>query len=98
MSEALKEGQLSSVSYDFGPGMSFLQSECVLDQTLAGGLYAVTSGGSFDYLKGGHFVLKQAGLVLQFPPLTTLILSPTLTRWARLPVNDGEWRISLMSR
>ncbi|KAF7791983.1 hypothetical protein EIP86_003010 [Pleurotus ostreatoroseus] len=44
------------------------------------GWCAITAGGNYDYRKGGHLVLPQLKLIIEFPPGSTILIpSATLT-------------------
>lgn len=58
------------------------------------GLCAVTALGEFDYTKGGHLVLWEAQLVLEFPPGTTVLLPSAIVSHSNVAVASHEQRFS----
>lgn len=58
------------------------------------GLCAVTALGDFDYTKGGHLVLWEAHLVIEFPPGVTILLPSAIISHSNVPVADNEQRLS----
>ncbi|KAJ2912749.1 hypothetical protein MD484_g7662, partial [Candolleomyces efflorescens] len=78
------------LQYDFGPGSS-------PSAFAATGLRAITAGGEYDYEAGGHFVVKEAKLVLQFPPCATILTTQSAITTTQLPVQAHEYKITLAS-
>ncbi|RDX40787.1 hypothetical protein OH76DRAFT_1365679, partial [Lentinus brumalis] len=62
---------------------------------LAFGLCAVTALGDYDYKKGGHLVLWDAKLIIEFPPGTTILLPSAILRHSNVAIRPGETRYSL---
>jgi hypothetical protein len=58
------------------------------------GQCAITSGGSFDHAKGGHLVLHELKLIVQFPPGSTALIPSSVITHENLPIQDDEWRVS----
>ncbi|KAJ4474047.1 hypothetical protein C8J55DRAFT_433510 [Lentinula edodes] len=56
---------------------------------------AVTSGGKYNWKLGGHMVLWDFGVILEFPPGTTILLSSAFLRHSNIPVSKGETRVSV---
>ncbi|KAJ2930938.1 hypothetical protein H1R20_g6165, partial [Candolleomyces eurysporus] len=79
-----------NLHYDFGPG----SSPSVFAAT---GLRATTSGGDYNYETGGHFVVKEAKIVLQFPPCATILTTPSAITIAQVPVQPHEYKVTLAS-
>ncbi|KAJ2935012.1 hypothetical protein H1R20_g1994, partial [Candolleomyces eurysporus] len=81
------------VAFNCGP-----QSVTTLhfDQSnLSHGLCAVTPLGNFDWKKGGHLVLWELKLVLEFPPGTVALLPSAAVRHCNTPIQKGEERMSI---
>ncbi|KAJ2921681.1 hypothetical protein H1R20_g15413, partial [Candolleomyces eurysporus] len=83
----------ASTTYNFGPNVvcDFHYDHL----NWAPGICAVTSGGSYDFKKGGHMVLKEAKLVIEFPPCTTILLPSATVMHGNSPIQSGELRISM---
>ncbi|KAL0564714.1 hypothetical protein V5O48_017325 [Marasmius crinis-equi] len=59
------------------------------------GLCAVFNVGDFDYEKGGHLVLWDLGLVLEFPPGCTVLFPSVLIAHSNTPIEVHETRSSI---
>ncbi|KAJ8496539.1 hypothetical protein ONZ45_g12413 [Pleurotus djamor] len=62
---------------------------------LAWGWCAVTALGNYDYRKGGHLVLWDLGLVLEFPPGCTIIIPSATLYHSNTPIAPHETRYSV---
>ncbi|RXW18486.1 hypothetical protein EST38_g7366 [Candolleomyces aberdarensis] len=82
-----------STTYNFGP--SVVCDFHVDHLNWAAGICAVTSGGSYDYKQGGHLVLKDIKVILEFPPCTTILLPSAAIKHGNVPIQHGETRISM---
>ncbi|KIP02061.1 hypothetical protein PHLGIDRAFT_52988, partial [Phlebiopsis gigantea 11061_1 CR5-6] len=60
----------------------------------ANGICPIWCGGSFDYRKGGHLVLRQLKLVIQFPPGSLICIPSATLRHGNTPIAKGETRVS----
>jgi hypothetical protein len=58
------------------------------------GLCAVTSGGRFDPREGGHLVLSDLGVVIQFPPGSTILLPSAILVHGNTQIQPSETRVS----
>ncbi|KAL7278946.1 hypothetical protein ACG7TL_006778 [Trametes sanguinea] len=61
---------------------------------LPAGLCAITALGSFDHRLGGHLILWDLGLIIEFPPGATVLIpsnseQPLLATGSHDPTNDG---------
>lgn len=56
---------------------------------------AVTSAGPYNYKKGGHLVLYDLGLIVEFPPGWTAILPSATIRHGNTRIQKGEKRYSI---
>ncbi|KAJ3546636.1 hypothetical protein NMY22_g1973 [Coprinellus aureogranulatus] len=63
-------------------------------RNLSYGFCAVHALGKFDHTKGGHIVLKEPKLIVQFPPGTHILLPSAVITHGNIPVQDGETRVS----
>lgn len=61
---------------------------------LAFGWCAITALGTFDYTKGGHLILWDCKLVLEFPPGTTILIPSAAVFHSNIPISDEERRYS----
>lgn len=56
----------------------------------------ITALGHYDYKTGGHLVLWDLRLVIEFPPGSTICIPSSLIRHSNLPIQDGKRRASLI--
>jgi len=61
---------------------------------LAYGLCSVTSLGQFDPTKGGHLILWELGIVVEFPPGSTILLASALITHSNTTIGKDETRYS----
>ncbi|TFK60200.1 hypothetical protein BDN72DRAFT_779712, partial [Pluteus cervinus] len=59
------------------------------------GLCALTAVGSFDSRQGGHLVLFDLGLMIEFPPGSVILLPSGILRHGNTTVQDHEERYSI---
>ncbi|KAJ3503436.1 hypothetical protein NLJ89_g8432 [Agrocybe chaxingu] len=81
-----------ATTYNLGP-----QTVCFrhLDSAnLAYGWCAITALGSFDPTKGGHLVLWECKLIIEFPPGSTILIPSALIHHSNTPIAEGETRYS----
>lgn len=82
----------AAASYNFGP-----RTICFRHKDFANlpfGLCAITALGSFDPRKGGHLVLWDLHLVIEFPPGSTVLLPSAIIAHSNTPISRGETRYS----
>lgn len=60
----------------------------------AGGVCPITSGGSYDPKLGGHLILFDLKIVIEFPPGSTIILPSSTLSHGNTPVQQGETRVA----
>lgn len=63
---------------------------------LAYGWCAIQALGNFNPKTGGHIVLQQLGLVVEFPPGSTILIPSATVTHGNVPVCEGETRASLV--
>jgi len=59
------------------------------------GWCAITALGSFDYRKGGHLILWDLDLVIEFPPGATIFVPSAATSHSNVAISEGEHRYSV---
>ncbi|RDB18124.1 hypothetical protein Hypma_000435 [Hypsizygus marmoreus] len=62
---------------------------------VAYGLCALTALGDYDPKFGGHLILFDLGLVIEFPPGSTILLPSSVLRHGNCRIQDGETRRSI---
>jgi hypothetical protein len=92
----LKKSFASSVfaanSYNFGPA-----TVCYMHRdfgNLPYGWCAITALGDFNPSSGGHLVLWDLGLVVRFPPGSTILIPSAVITHSNTPIAEGESRYS----
>ncbi|KAL0057904.1 hypothetical protein AAF712_015440 [Marasmius tenuissimus] len=63
-------------------------------KNLAFGWCAITALGNFDYTKGGHLVLWDLRIVIEFPPGSTIFIPSALICHFNTAIGDDEERFS----
>ncbi|PPQ80859.1 hypothetical protein CVT26_015076 [Gymnopilus dilepis] len=82
----------AAASFNFGP-----RTACRKHKDFANlpfGLCAVTALGNFDPQKGGHLVLWECGLVIEFPPGSTILLPSAIIAHSNTSIQNHEKRYS----
>ena len=54
----------------------------------------ITTLGNFDSTKGGHLILWELGLILEFPARACICLPSVIITHSNIPVQKGETRMS----
>ncbi|KDR84207.1 hypothetical protein GALMADRAFT_55215 [Galerina marginata CBS 339.88] len=83
----------ASAALNFGP-----QTVCFRHadyNNLAFGWCAITALGSYDYKAGGHLVLWDLKLVIEFPPGSTILIPSSAIRHSNTRIQAGERRYSV---
>ncbi|KAF6746063.1 hypothetical protein DFP72DRAFT_992873 [Ephemerocybe angulata] len=62
---------------------------------LSYGFCALTALGDFDFRKGGHLILFELKLIIEFPPGTTCVFPSAAIRHGNTPIQPGEERMSI---
>ncbi|KAH9483212.1 hypothetical protein JR316_0005316 [Psilocybe cubensis] len=87
-----RDSIFSAVSYNFGPRTVCYKHKDYAN--LAFGFCAITALGTFDYTKGGHLVLWDLQLVIEFPAGCTILIPSALIAHSNIPVAEHERRYS----
>ena len=59
------------------------------------GMCAIQPLGNFDYTRGGHIILWELGLIIEFPPYYLLLIPSALITHSNTPIAKGETRVSI---
>jgi hypothetical protein len=62
---------------------------------LSFGWCAITAIGDFDYTKGGHLILWDLKIVLEFPPGSTILIPSACLLHSNVEIAPGEQRMSM---
>jgi hypothetical protein len=82
----------SCAAFNFGPNVWTFRHRDVLN--LAFGWCAIQALGSFDPTKGGHLVLWDLMLVIEFPPGALILIPSATLSHSNIPVQPGDTRAS----
>jgi hypothetical protein len=93
----LKQNFPSSIfpaaTFNLGPNsMCFLHRDV---RNVPYGFCAITSAGSYDPEVGGHLVLWELGLVVEFPPGSTILIPSATISHCNTSIQPGETRYSM---
>ncbi|SJL16271.1 uncharacterized protein ARMOST_19791 [Armillaria ostoyae] len=79
-------------TFNFGPQtMCFPHTD---SGNLLFGWCTITALGKFDYRRGGHLVLWDLKLVIEFPPGSTILIPSAILRHSNMRIGKGERRYS----
>ncbi|GLB41138.1 hypothetical protein LshimejAT787_0903530 [Lyophyllum shimeji] len=82
----------AACTYNFGPATV---TKPHLDRAnLAWGWCVITALGCFNPDLGGHLILWDMGLVIPFPPGSTILIPSAILTHSNVPIADGEERFS----
>ncbi|KAJ7037287.1 hypothetical protein C8F04DRAFT_952936 [Mycena alexandri] len=82
----------SAAAFNFGPNVWTFKHRDVLNTPF--GMCTVTAMGPFDATKGGHMILWELKLVIEFPAASTILIPSATITHSNLPVQDGDERAS----
>ena len=84
----------ANLSKNYGPStVSYLHRDFL---NLAWGWCAVTALGFYDADEGGHLILWDCGLIIRFPPGSTILLPSAMIAHANIPIKSHESRYSFV--
>ncbi|KAK0220574.1 hypothetical protein IW262DRAFT_1272699 [Armillaria fumosa] len=84
----------SACTFNFGP--KTVTVEHTDSGNLPFGWCAITALGRFNPKKGGHLILWDLKLVIEFPPGSTILIPSAVLRHSNTTVGHGEMRYSFM--
>ncbi|KIK71586.1 hypothetical protein GYMLUDRAFT_235893 [Collybiopsis luxurians FD-317 M1] len=83
----------SSMTVNFGPSTwTYIHTDAKNDITVP---CAITSGGNYNWELGGHLVLWDFKVILEFPPGATILLPSALLCHSNIPVQAAETCVSV---
>lgn len=88
-----KKHPFSAITLNIGPDVITIPHTDWLD--LVGGWCSVTSLGNYDPTKGGHLILWDLNLAIEFPPYSTIFFPSALLRHSNTEIQEGERRSSI---
>lgn len=82
----------ASAACNLGPRVATVfHRDC---RNLPTGFCAIQALGDFDPTKGGHLVLKELKLIIEFPPGSTIFIPSATITHGNTPINASETRTS----
>ncbi|KIY53648.1 hypothetical protein FISHEDRAFT_32905, partial [Fistulina hepatica ATCC 64428] len=81
------------ITFNLGPQTITWRHRDVLN--IPFGWCCVTALGRFDYKRGGHLVLWDFGLIIEFPPGATILLPSAIIEHSNVSISPGETCYSL---
>lgn len=82
-----------AISINFGPQVVTYGH---LDYSnLPSGLCWILANGDYNYKRGGHLILYDLKLVIEFPPGTSILIPSACLRHGNVPIGEHETRTSI---
>ncbi|KAF9786616.1 hypothetical protein BJ322DRAFT_1003890, partial [Thelephora terrestris] len=92
--KTIYEGPYSAVTFNLGGKVCNFPHRDY--KNLAWGWCAVTSLGTYDPRLGGHLVLWELGIAVEFPPYSTIMLPSAILTHFNIAIQEGEKRLSIV--
>jgi len=84
---------LASTTFNFGPRTCTFPHKDL--KNLSWGWCSVTSLGSYDPTRGGHLVLWDLKVAVEFPPYSTILLPSAILMHSNTAIGDDETRLTV---
>ena len=81
---------MASTTFNFGPVVCTFPHKDL--KNLSWGWCSVTSLGNYDHRLGGHLVLWDLEMVIEFPPHSTILLPSAILMHSNTAIQEGEER------
>jgi hypothetical protein len=82
-----------SLTFNFGPNVwTFPRKD---SKNLSWGWCSITSLGSYDHFRGGHLVLWDLDIAVEFPPNSTIFIPSAVVEHSNTEMQEGEVRQSV---
>ncbi|KAI0039169.1 hypothetical protein FA95DRAFT_1504537 [Auriscalpium vulgare] len=92
LNKAFKRSVFPTATFNFGP--QALTRPHRDFRNIPYGWCAITALGNFDHTKGGHLILWELKLVIEFPAGSTILIPSSLITHSNTPIQEGETRQS----
>ncbi|KAI0040845.1 hypothetical protein FA95DRAFT_1584907 [Auriscalpium vulgare] len=92
LKKAFKNSVFPVATFNFGPAAVTKPHRDA--RNVPYGWCAITALGNYDYTKGGHLVLWELKLIIEFPPGCTILIPSALLTHSNTPIQAGEERQS----
>ena len=84
---------MASTTFNFGPQTCTFPHEDL--KNLSWGWCSVTSLGSYDPEKGGHLVLWDLKMAVEFPPYSTILIPSAILMHSNASIGEAEKRLTV---
>lgn len=84
---------MASTTFNFGPTTCTKPHKDL--KNLSWGFCSVTSLGSYDPTKGGHLVLWDLNMAIEFPPYSTILIPSAILLHSNTAIGDNETRLTV---
>ncbi|KAJ3479990.1 hypothetical protein NLI96_g8674 [Meripilus lineatus] len=84
-------------AFTFNLGPRTVTVEHYDSRNKANGWIAITAFGNYNPDLGGHLILRELGLMIRFPPGSTILFPSAIIRHGNAPIQKGEFRMSITS-
>lgn len=88
-----RNSAFSTLSFNFGPEVCTVPHQDY--KNLGWGWCAVTSFGDYDYEKGGHLILWDFKIAVEFPAHSTIFIPSAILEHGNAAIQPGERRTSI---
>ncbi|KAI0039505.1 hypothetical protein FA95DRAFT_1504082, partial [Auriscalpium vulgare] len=92
LEKAFEKSVFPTITFNFGP--QALTKPHRDFKNIPYGWCAVTALGDFDHTKGGHLIIWELKLVIEFPAGSTILLPSAILTHSNTPIQEGETRQS----
>lgn len=83
----------AGITFNFGPGVcTFPHKDCM---NLSWGWCSITALGEYDHRKGGHIILWDLGVAVEFPAHSTILIPSAIVKHSNASIQEGERRQSV---
>lgn len=93
LSKNFRRSVFASMAFNFPPSVRTIKHRDV--RNLPYGMCAIHALGSFDHRAGGHLILWELKLIVEFPPGAMVLLPSATVTHSNVPVPAGGQRASI---
>ncbi|KAG1886449.1 hypothetical protein F4604DRAFT_1917243 [Suillus subluteus] len=87
-----RNSAFAAATFNFGPAtVTYGHTD---NGNFASGMCSITALGNYDPTQGGHLVLFDLGLVIEFPPGSTILIPSAILRHGNVSISSKEKRLS----
>ncbi|EIW85787.1 hypothetical protein CONPUDRAFT_47905, partial [Coniophora puteana RWD-64-598 SS2] len=90
---ALKHITWPAMSFNYGGNV--VTNKHVDCMNLPQGWCAIWAGGDYDPTQGGHLILWELGLVIEFPPSSVILIPSSIVPHGNIAIQPNETRVSM---